>query len=572
MSTHQCAGYLPTSPLWLSGPVTPEMWPYSTCWYQVEDWELRCFKLQAELGSVLILAEPGFPQCNLGESSSVVDPASAENVELIRQLWVSQDDAAAVESCEKQLENGAELSCRHSVQSRSGGLGVWRCSHTPLQIAACKGFKATVGKLLERGADVNETNEGGESALGFGVLIGDTEMVRLLLDKGADVAVPNLIGRTVVHHAATRPGVAGSTEVMEQLLKAGADAGSVDLLGWTPLHAAMTFCNPEISGPSKLRGQIAELLIGAKADVNKPTEIDSVTPLHVAAFYDTEWDILLLAGADIQMRDADQRRPMEIAHTMAPRMGYMEDKSIIPKWLSPHTDHRQLLTLLEKMETGFEIDPQGTVLIREQERKAEVRLQHSHSKPHLPGSNSGSAHLSGRSSASSSGSNPSRQSRCTKPFSPSSKNIYSHQTRLVEPSQLRGGRSKNGVATRNLYWASYHGSYPKMLDAILAGADVNSVQTDTVRNRSALHWAVTRNNLPGVKLLLDEMADPNAASTKWQRTPLMLAAQGNSRQICELLIKAGASLCSTTQAGHTAAQAAKLCGFDQLSEWLDQQK
>jgi hypothetical protein len=25
-----------------------------------------------------------------------------------------------------------------------------------------------------------------------------------------------------------------------------------------------------------------------------------VTPLHVAAFYDTEWDILLLAGADIQ--------------------------------------------------------------------------------------------------------------------------------------------------------------------------------------------------------------------------------------------------------------------------------
>jgi ankyrin repeat protein len=60
-----------------------------------------------------------------------------------------------------------------------------------LQIAACKGFKATVGKLLERGADVNETNEGGESALGFGVLIGDTEMVRLLLDK---VWLPTLRG------------------------------------------------------------------------------------------------------------------------------------------------------------------------------------------------------------------------------------------------------------------------------------------------------------------------------------------------------------------------------------------
>ena len=38
-----------------------------------------------------------------------------------------------------------------------------------------------------------------------------------------------------------------------------------------------------------------------------------VTPLHVAAFYDSEWDVLLMAGADIQLKDADGRRAIDIA-------------------------------------------------------------------------------------------------------------------------------------------------------------------------------------------------------------------------------------------------------------------
>ena len=83
-----------------------------------------------------------------------------------------------------------------------------------------------------------------------------------------------------------------------------------------------------------------------------------VSPLHVAAFYDSEWDVLLMAGADTQLKEAGGRRVIDIAHTMAPRMGYLEDQSAAPEWLSPHTDHRKLLMLLEKMEAGFEIDAQ----------------------------------------------------------------------------------------------------------------------------------------------------------------------------------------------------------------------
>ena len=64
-----------------------------------------------------------------------------------------------------------------------------------------------------------------------------------------------------------------------------------------------------------------------------------------------------MAGADTQLKDKGGRRAIDIAHTMAPRMGYMEDKSIAPHWLSPHSDHHSLILLLEKMETGFEVDP-----------------------------------------------------------------------------------------------------------------------------------------------------------------------------------------------------------------------
>jgi hypothetical protein len=42
-------------------------------------------------------------------------------------------------------------------------------------------------------------------------------------------------------------------------------------------------------------------------------------------------------------------------------MGYVESQSLAPDWLSPHTNHRQLLAILEKMEAGFEIDKKGSV-------------------------------------------------------------------------------------------------------------------------------------------------------------------------------------------------------------------
>jgi len=362
-------------------------------------------------------------------------------------------------------------------------------------------------------------------------------VVGLLLERGCDVGIPNLVGRTALHHAVIRLGGVGSKFIVKELLRAGALVNCADLVGWSPLHSAVTFCSDAISGPLALRSDVVGMLVKAKADVNSVTSIDSVSPLHVAAFYDSEWDVLLMAGADTQLKEAGGRRVIDIAHTMAPRMGYLEDQSAAPEWLSPHTDHRKLLMLLEKMEAGFEIDAQATMAARNKSRPLKEDL--------LASAN---AHTD-------------------RPFTPS-KEIPGRLT------PLRGLNEKEkavnfDIPTRNLYWAACHRSYPKMIDAIESGAEVNSTAIDN-RQRTALHWAASNDHVAGVQLLLEHEADPNLSST-WLRTPLMHAAGQNSKQVCQLLIKHGAEVNAVTQAGHTAADQARLSGHIELSEWLKEQ-
>ena len=88
-----------------------------------------------------------------------------------------------VHGCKQWLDQGAETGCVHRVQGTSSTLGSWRCSHSPVHIAACKGFAHTVELLLQRGAELNRTCEGGETALAVAVLMGHSALVQLLLHK-----------------------------------------------------------------------------------------------------------------------------------------------------------------------------------------------------------------------------------------------------------------------------------------------------------------------------------------------------------------------------------------------------
>jgi len=91
---------------------------------------------------------------------------------------------------------------------------------------------ASVRILLELGADPDPLDEEGESRLILAARNGHAELLRALLDGGAQVHHQDNRGRTALWNAAT-------PEIVALLLERGADPDLPDAQGETPLHAAV---------------------------------------------------------------------------------------------------------------------------------------------------------------------------------------------------------------------------------------------------------------------------------------------------------------------------------------------
>jgi hypothetical protein len=141
----------------------------------------------------------------------------------------------------------------------------------------------TVKQQLLQGADPNQSDENGFSALALAADVAQPKLVRLLLDAGAD---PNLGKLSALGSAVTR----GILDVVPLLLKAGADPNGGE---GRPLLAAVQF-----SGDIDL----VRSLIHAGADVNgRP---GGHPPIVSAAARDCPLfvEILLAAGAEPNAR------------------------------------------------------------------------------------------------------------------------------------------------------------------------------------------------------------------------------------------------------------------------------
>lgn len=88
---------------------------------------------------------------------------------------------------------------------------------TPLMLAAIKGDEALAQKLLDMGAPVNANY--GWTALHYAASTGQTEMVRFLIQKGAEVNARTERGVTPLYMASRII----ATSTVDALLKAGAD-------------------------------------------------------------------------------------------------------------------------------------------------------------------------------------------------------------------------------------------------------------------------------------------------------------------------------------------------------------
>ncbi len=189
-----------------------------------------------------------------------------------------------------QLISGSKFLTRSS-----SGLVVLQVSMNELHRAASAGRPERVAALLSTNSfDIDEGTPDGSTPLMIAAGNGNSRVVEILLDKGANASKADAGGCTAAHLSARR----GHLAATKLLVEAGAhlEAASTSFHGSTPLHLAAGKC---YSG-------VMRVLLEAGANPNsrttfcEETPLQGATPLLVAA-QNGHWDaikVLLRAGAN----------------------------------------------------------------------------------------------------------------------------------------------------------------------------------------------------------------------------------------------------------------------------------
>ena len=145
-------------------------------------------------------ALPGHPPDRWVETTRVIAP-------LLYAAYYDRVDIGRV-----LLEHGANVNAEG-----------FRHRDSALQVASGRGHLAFAEMLLAHGADVNERNDIGETALMDACEQGYLAVVRLLLAHGADMSPRDQSGESAIWEAAEN----GHADVVRVLLEAGADLDGV---------------------------------------------------------------------------------------------------------------------------------------------------------------------------------------------------------------------------------------------------------------------------------------------------------------------------------------------------------
>ena len=172
---------------------------------------------------------------------------------------LSKDDLKPIsETDRKRLAAAAAAAAAESAAAAAAGGGAvsptspstWdpatRRLHHKLLDGARRGRAQDVTDALDAGADIRATDTDGRTSLNLACLFRQPATVKLLLQRGADPATPNIYGEYGVHSAAVRwkeadIDRADDPKCLQMLLDAGADPNVAMADGTTPLISASAF-------------------------------------------------------------------------------------------------------------------------------------------------------------------------------------------------------------------------------------------------------------------------------------------------------------------------------------------
>ncbi|XP_020785067.1 ankyrin repeat and SOCS box protein 5-like isoform X1 [Boleophthalmus pectinirostris] len=190
---------------------------------------------------------------------------------------------------------------------------------TPLHEACLSGHVACVRALINAGANVNATTIDGVTPLFNSCAAGSSVCVELLLQNGANPRTTHTHHPSALHEACKR----GSRECVESLLSRGVDPDyEVPHLG----SALYISCLHKHCGCS-------QVLLHRGANVNRGRGED--TPLHAAVANDSTEQISLLLdfGADANLRDCNNLRPLELAPPGGKAQQLLQAHNVSPRSL-----------------------------------------------------------------------------------------------------------------------------------------------------------------------------------------------------------------------------------------------
>jgi len=426
---------------------------------------------------------------------------------------------------------------------------------TPLHTAAMFGHKEIAEYLLDAGVDPAQVDVEGNSPLFIAALHNNGEVVKLFVERGADIGQRIFAtGDSILHIKAKN----GDRELVPLLLSLGADINAKRKDGFTPLHVAVQAAQKDMAaflidngavvfstdnkGRTPLHvaaeaglADMVELLCDTGATVENGDKL-GWTALHVAAREARKDAVARLVerGADVNARNKRGESPLHTA--------VMEDR-IKPR-------HIWNQSRVQKVEPEPNPDRIAVVeYLLEKGAVLEGKTKYGTTALHVAAA-AGQDYLVTLLLDKGADIEARDGNERTPLFSAFEKD----QSRAVKVLLERNAsiHAKDNIGQIPLHVAA-QAMHPDLVDILLnKGADPNAIDQN---QWTPLHSAAEKGCLGIGELLLAHGANPTAADIS-QRTPLHIAAQRGDVQLVKLLVANGADINAKDRNGRSPIHAA----------------